>query len=314
MFDDSLMEMLDFHRSMILDRRRVETFARAIATTVEPGDVVLDIGTGTGLLACIAARSGARRVYAVEVGPVASPAEEVIAANGLGDRIEVIRGLSTDIELSELATVVVSETIGNMGFDEGILAWVADARARLTTPDARVVPGRVETVVAALDAPVDYEWIDVWSQRRYGLDLAPLRAVAASTPIWTDLSPVNVITAPAVCLAADMTTAEAEALQGSVDARVRRPGTIHGIGAWFRAELTTGIELTNAPPTPVPSWSHVILPLVEPCRVETGDIVGISLSASADGGVWTWKLALDGKVVGTGATANGSGGPDHRRR
>ena len=80
------MDTLDFHQSMIHDRRRVEAFRAAIEAAVQPGDVVLDIGTGTGLLACLAARAGARKVYAVEEGGIATVAAGVVADNGYDDR------------------------------------------------------------------------------------------------------------------------------------------------------------------------------------------------------------------------------------
>lgn len=53
-----------------------------------PGKVVLDIGTGSGLLAMMAARAGAARVIACEMNAaVAETARRIIAANGLADRM-----------------------------------------------------------------------------------------------------------------------------------------------------------------------------------------------------------------------------------
>src|SRR5687767_824071 len=51
-FDD-----LFWHDLMLADTVRVDHYARAIAKHVRPGMVVLDLGTGSGVLACLAAQS-----------------------------------------------------------------------------------------------------------------------------------------------------------------------------------------------------------------------------------------------------------------
>ena len=56
---------------MIDDAVRMDAYVAALRRVVKPGDVVLDIGTGTGIFAVLAARLGARRVFAVE--PEANP-------------------------------------------------------------------------------------------------------------------------------------------------------------------------------------------------------------------------------------------------
>ncbi len=58
---------------------------------VGPGDAVLDMGTGSGILAVTAARA-ARRVVAVDVNPAAVRcARENVARNGLAGRVEVLQ-------------------------------------------------------------------------------------------------------------------------------------------------------------------------------------------------------------------------------
>ena len=62
------------HARMLHDDRRTGDYLAALAAAVRPGDVVLDIGTGSGVLAVAAARAGARRVYAVEASDIAEVA------------------------------------------------------------------------------------------------------------------------------------------------------------------------------------------------------------------------------------------------
>jgi len=66
---------------------------RAIARYVQPGAVVLDLGTGSGILAVAAARLGATRVLAIDNDPVAvAVARANVRANRVGRSVTVRRG------------------------------------------------------------------------------------------------------------------------------------------------------------------------------------------------------------------------------
>ncbi|HZV10746.1 MAG TPA: 50S ribosomal protein L11 methyltransferase, partial [Novosphingobium sp.] len=86
------------HARMLHDDRRTGDFIRAVTAAVRPGDVVLDIGTGSGVLAVAVARAGARRVYAVEASDIAAVAGRVFAANGVRKRVTLVPGWSRQIE------------------------------------------------------------------------------------------------------------------------------------------------------------------------------------------------------------------------
>ncbi len=83
---------LEQQRWMISDEARTTAFAHAIAESVKPGDVVIDVGAGTGILSLFAARAGARRVIAVERSGMAELARELIAHNGMQEQVEVFVG------------------------------------------------------------------------------------------------------------------------------------------------------------------------------------------------------------------------------
>lgn len=146
-------EAPQIHLRMLDDRTRTDAFIRALRETVRPGDVVLDIGTGTGILAMAAARMGASKVYAVEAGAAADVASRVIAVNGLEDTVEVVRGSSRLLDLDRKVDVVVSETLGSYPYAEGIVQCLTDARLRLAHENARFIPDEVELLAVPLCLP-----------------------------------------------------------------------------------------------------------------------------------------------------------------
>src|SRR5688572_17329942 len=107
---------LELHRRMIADRWRTECFARAIAEAVKKTDVVLDIGTGTGILAMFAAKAGAKRVYAIDQAEIAQTAANLVKANGFGDRVKVFRGPAGELKLEEKVDLLISEWLGHLAF------------------------------------------------------------------------------------------------------------------------------------------------------------------------------------------------------
>jgi hypothetical protein len=288
-YDGSAVDAFDFHHSMLADEVRTSSFMRAILVTVKAGDVVVDIGSGTGVLSLFAVRAGASRVYAIERDPVINVAREIAANNGMLDSIVFIEGSSRDVEIPERADVLITETIGNIGFDEGIITWVADAKERFLKPDAAILPQRVDAVASLVNVPRDYRPVERWSQPLMTLDFAPLRRIVRNNVLWTDLSPAAITSQPAVVFGTDFST-DPETMSGTIRVEALNDAVVHGIGLWFRSSLAKGISITNSPPNAVPSWEHGFLPLDEPIAVHAGEPVRFEVSSTASGDEWTWQV------------------------
>lgn len=172
------------HVYMLNDRLRVESFLRGIREVVRPGDVVIDMGTGTGVFALAAAQAGAKHVYAIEACTgIGRMAREAFAANGFADRITLVQGWSSQVTLPEQADVLISEMVGNEPTGDFVLEVMMDARKRLLKPTATIIPGKVKVFGLPLTVPeselVKYtftpEMIGKWSNW-YGMNFGALSA------------------------------------------------------------------------------------------------------------------------------------------
>ncbi|MDB4103750.1 methyltransferase domain-containing protein, partial [Acidimicrobiales bacterium] len=137
---------LEAHEEMLSDNVRVEAYHRGIHRNVQPGDVVLDLGTGTGLLAFMASRAGAKKVYAVEHSDFVDVAREIGDYNGFTN-IEYIRANSREFTPPEPIDVVLHEQMGDELFNENMLENVLDLRDRVLAPSGRILPARFRLFV-----------------------------------------------------------------------------------------------------------------------------------------------------------------------
>ena len=135
----------DFHYAMINDLPRNEFFRSALQAVLDESSHVLEIGTGSGLLAMIAAKQGAASVTAVEANRhMAEMAQRNIDANGLTSKIAIVNKLSTEVEAEDMPqgqpNVLVSEILGTLLLGESALDYVQDARERLLAPGGVIIP------------------------------------------------------------------------------------------------------------------------------------------------------------------------------
>ena len=271
------------HMLMLDDRGRTNGFCHALRTIVKPEDVVVDIGTGTGVLATCAALAGARKVYAVESSGIAEVAARVFAANSVTDRVSLVRERSTSLTLPERATVLVTETIGNDPLDEQILEIVADAKKRLLTPDARIIPSAIEIWGIAVDIPRTVLERHVFTKRKvegyrkdYGIDFSPLEEhrLSCSEPIMLDSRDVATwpLAEPVLLASIDMTKPFDTSISTRAGLQVSRESKHLGIMLAFRATLAPGVVLSTLPADfdPTSHWAHALFPAFDCLEVGAG--------------------------------------------
>jgi precorrin-6B methylase 2 len=252
-----------WHAPMLNDARRNDAFDTAIRRAVQPGAEVLDIGTGTGLLAMMAARAGAGRITACEaVGPMADTARDVIQRNGLSDRIEILHKRSSDLvvgdDLVAPADVLIAEIVDAGLLGENILATITDARARLLKPDAIIIP-KSATVFA-----VPIECAEIASERvvdtASGFDISPFNDLMPRLYQQTFLMRYEwrPLAAPAPLFHFDFAANEPDTSDVSARITPIADGTAHAIALWFILDLDDKTTIATGPTDPPTHWGQAV--------------------------------------------------------
>ena len=247
------------HIRMLNDIERTKRYQQAIFNTVTATDIVLDIGTGTGVLATMAAKAGAKHVYAVEQSNLAGLAKEVFANNGFANKITLIEGKSTDIELPGKADILVSEIVGNDPLQENILPTTSDALSRLLKPGARLIPARLQIYALAISLPekryrkhiFTTEQAAHW-QHQYDVDFSTLATAAQQqshhllvnthdTRDWPRLS------APWRLADLDLATWNGGDITSESTITITQSGLLNGILIYFELSLDRNTTLSIHP-------------------------------------------------------------------
>lgn len=287
-------EMLRFHRFLISDTAsRLDLFNEAIRRRLRPGDVVLDLGAGSGILGLFACQAGARHVYSVERGVVVELARSIAAANGFADRLTFFRGVPQDFTPPEPIDVIVMDLFNTSGLQSGALSALIDIRRRALKPRGVTIPGSLTLLGAPVEVPAVYsEVADFWATALHGLDLSPVRAFSVNYHHAVRIEPSRPLADAAVIWTTDLTTVDSTALSGAASFNVRRPGTIHGIGAWFAANLSGDLTLTNQPGASNTNYAQAFFPLAQPVLVQSGDRIAVQMS-TFDSAEWRWCVTID---------------------
>ena len=302
---DPMYAEFEVHRSMIRDRVRTEAFRRAIDAVVRPGDAVLDVGAGSGILSMFAARAGAARVYAVEATSVAVLAQELAAANRVADVVHVIQGDVVDVELPERVDVIVSEWLGGFGIDEGMLVPVIAARDRWLEPGGVMIPRSVTAWAALVHDRHLAETLEFLQDNPYGLELDRLVDVTVNEISYSGgfrhLAAGDRRSEPMPLWTTNADLISLKQAQAPHEAEVALPisdrGAANALALWFSAELAPGISLSVGPGDPPTHWGMTTAPLRSPVELEPGMVVRarVRTAPARPVGTWTsWAIALPG--------------------
>ncbi|MES2443838.1 MAG: 50S ribosomal protein L11 methyltransferase [Pseudomonadota bacterium] len=276
-----------YHVPMMNDARRNAAWDKAIRAAVKPGMTVLEIGTGAGMLALMAARAGASVVTCEQNSVVAAAARALAERNGLGERIEVIAKRSAEVTLERPADLLICDIFGDRLLDFDPIAAIDDVRRRgLLAKGAAIIP-RSACLRAAFADWSDYRRSGQVAEAA-GFDLGP----------FADFVP-TVLTVPIgspdlKLMSKDWQTYNFYFGWATLHGHKTRPceilhdGEVNAIAHWIQLVLDDDTIL-EARPEPGARFfsSPTLFPLDAPVAVRAGDT--LTMGASYQGrSILTW--------------------------
>lgn len=272
----------DDYRAMLADTVRTDAFKAAIASVVRPGDVVVDLGAGTGFLGFLALQAGASRVHLIEQTHTIDLARAIAQHNGWIDRVVFHQANSLDVVLGEPADVLISETLGSLGVEENTLTYFIDARDRFLRPGGRVIPEALTVFLCPVEhAQIFRQRVTFWKDVA-GLDFTPAIDAQSRRMGLADITDSALLAAPKCLFELDLRQIQTADLRQRCRFVFQRAGTVHGLTGWFHCRLTQGVSIETGPSSPPTHWRQAWLPFNhDPVDVGIADILDLELTVTA---------------------------------
>ncbi len=274
---------------------RSDLYRAAITSEMAEGAHVVDLGCGVGVLGFFCLEAGAAKVWGIDHSDAIHLASEAADRAGFGESYECIADTSFRVTLPQAADLIICDHVGFFGFDYGIIAMLADARARMLAPGGVIMPKAIDLMVAAVSSekcsalagrwtneavPEHFHWLEEYqrnSRHAYDFTLSEL------------ISPASTIGH----VAFDADTPENFSFETVLE--IAEDGEFHGLAGWFDCHLGGVVRMTNSPLSDASiKRSQAFLPVKQAFSVKQGDTIPVTLRFADDGTMITWSVTPPG--------------------
>ncbi len=249
--------------SLLSHRSRIRKFHQAIQRIVTPNDYVIDLGTGTGILALLAAQQGAR-VTAIDTNNESlNYARRAAKLNGYEDSIRFINSHYAEFEPEERADVVICEMLSSIMLIEQQIPASQYAIENLLKSEGRLMPEELSLYVVPVENEVLWNRFEVEDLRFPRLPQTVDHGQSVDIGNILELDNYDFSRTLRTNLHTDKT----------IEFEVIKSGTIHGVLGMFEATLIDDIKLTMED-----GWRELFIPFPQILAVKKGDIITFRIS------------------------------------
>lgn len=290
------------HERLLADAIRMNAYRAGIRRHVKAGDVVVDLGTGTGVLAMLAAQQGPKIVHAIDHSNIITMAERIASANHLSS-IAFHHISSRRFVSDEPVDVILHEQIGQALVDEGMIEKTLDLKKRLLKTSGHILPGKFELFLEPACVRDDYRVPYLWETTFAGIDFSAVKGLPGrdndklSDRHWQvgarsaidyflcESFPMVAIDLNRIGEPTDVPNA------ASASRIVRRSGRMDGFCLYFRVMFDAEVGFDTSPFSPRTDWDNLFY-RIESKEYHEGDTIAYSLSMTDRFDFETWKVEI----------------------
>jgi tetratricopeptide (TPR) repeat protein len=286
----------EWHVPMMNEQNRNQAYFDALKAVVKPNSTVFEIGTGSGLLAMMAAKLGTKQVTTCETVPlIAETASQIIQDNHFEDKIKVIAKKSTDIEVGKdlpaPADILVSEIFSSELLGEHVLPSLEDAKRRLLKPQGKVIPAAGSIMIGLFTGDDIYRNLQV--ENAFGFNLQGFNKIVSKKRMIArnDLN-IELLSDGVAAFNFDF---EGEndfpAQSKTLEITVKTAGLCYGLVQWMQLDMNGDQQVLfeNHPSqtSKVSNWQQCAYLFDAPIEVKAGQMVTIN-AAHNRAVPWFW--------------------------
>ncbi|XP_017166411.1 protein arginine N-methyltransferase 8-B isoform X1 [Poecilia reticulata] len=267
------------HEEMLKDEVRTLTYRNSMYHNkhIFKDKVVLDVGSGTGILSMFAAKAGAKHVYGIECSSISEYSERIIKSNHLDSVITIFKGKVEEVELPvEKVDIIISEWMGYSLFYESMLNTVIFARDKWLKAGGLMFPDRASLYVLAIEDRQYKDFKIHWWENVYGFDMTCIRNVAMKEPLVDVVDPKQVVTNSCLVKEVDIYTVKPDDLSftSAFCLQSQRNDYVHALVTYFNIEFTKCHKKTGfstAPDAAYTHWKQTVFYLEDYLTVRRGE-------------------------------------------
>ena len=268
----------NIHEEMLKDKVRTGAYQKAILENKEifKDKIVLDIGSGTGILSFFAAEAGAKHVYGIEFADIADFSIEIIKKNNMQDKITIIKAKVEEAELPvDKVDIILSEWMGYFLLYESMLDCVLYARDKWLKKDGYMFPDRAQMFLAGIeDKKYKHRKINSWNNI-YGFNMKCIKEAAIAEPLIDNCTDEYLISSTCKIYDIDLYNIKKEELDfmSGYQIEFNCDDIFNGLVSWFNVsfnKVQNKVILPTGPYDKPTHWKQVVFYIEDDVYVKKG--------------------------------------------